>query len=356
MTAAPRVVFERGDSLPDFQLPDVGGAPTGLVMHSRGNPMVFAFCDGHDASVLAPFVAATHQFASADVFVVTRLSCAQNGDLAVRLTIPFGVLSDAEGRVSEVYCHAGVGRPPPSLTIYVLDRRLRVATVVRTDDPAAAVAPVITAVAALAKIPAPTAVPRPAPLLVVPDVFSASLCRELVEMWRTQGNFASGAFNPRTNSDDAVEDQNAKARRDHIIADKDLRAQIGGLIGRRVAPEVAKAFDFQIVGTTELKIARYGADSGGYFRAHRDNDAPAIAFRRFAMSLLLNDPDEYTGGALRFAEFGPEEYRPRAGEALIFSCSLLHEVLPVLDGERFVLLCFFFGERERQMLQKGARA
>jgi len=31
-------------------------------------------------------------------------------------------------------------------------------------------------------------------------------------------------------------------------------------------------------------------------------------------------------------------------------------VLPVLDGERFVLLCFFFGERERQMLQKGARA
>lgn len=354
MTAAPRVVFERGDSVPDFQLPDVGGNPTGLSIHSRGNPMVFAFCDGRDDAVLAPFVAALGRLEKADVFIVTRLSCADNGALAVRLNIPVGVLADPQGTVSDVYCHASE-RAVPTLTIYVLDRRLRVAAVSRTDDPTVAVEAVVTAVDSVARQPSPVAVPRPAPILTVPEVFDAALCRDLIRIWRTEGNFASGSFNPRANRDDGVESQTSKARRDHIVDDPALRARIANLIGRRVAPEVAKAFDFQVVGTTELKIARYGADTGGYFRVHRDNNAPATAFRRFAMSLLLNEPDEYSGGGLRFAEFGPEEYRPRAGEAVVFSCSLLHEVMPVLDGERFVLLCFFFGERERQMLQQGKR-
>lgn len=354
MTAAPRVVFERGDSVPDFQLPDVAGNPTGLSIHSRGNPMVFAFFDGRDEAALMPFVAALGRLDKADVFIVTRLSCADNAALAMRLTIPVGVLADTEGRVSGVYSYAG-DRPPPPITIYVLDRRLRVAAISRTNDPSAAVAATVAAVDGLAHLPAPVAVPRPAPLLTVPDVFDPALCRDLVQLWRTAGNFASGSFNPRANRDDGVESQTSKARRDHIIDDKELRGRIGNLIGRRVAPEVAKAFDFQVVGTTELKIARYGADTGGYFRAHRDNNAPATAFRRFAMSLLLNAPDDYTGGGLRFAEFGPEEYRPQAGEALIFSCSLLHEVMPVLEGERFVLLCFFFGARERQQLQQGNR-
>ncbi len=353
MTPAPRVVFERGDSVPDFDLPDVNGMPTGLLRYSRGNPMVFAFCHGGDEAVLAPLVAAASRLVKADVFVVTRLPCEQNGHLAMRLTVPFGVLSDVQGQVSEVYGHAGAGQAQPAFTAYVLDRRLRVSTVVRANDAQPAVDSVVAAVDDLAQTPPATVVPRPAPLLAIPDVFDSTLCRDLVALWRTQGNFASGSFNPLTNSDDAVEHQTSKARRDHIIDDKDLRSRIGDLIGRRVAPEVAKAFDFQVVGTTELKIGRYGADTGGYFRAHRDNTAPATAFRRFAMSLLLNDPDDYTGGALRFAEFGPEEYRPKAGEALIFSCSLLHEVMPVLKGERFVLLCFFFGAREREMLKKA---
>ena len=68
------------------------------------------------------------------------------------------------------------------------------------------------------------------------------------------------------------------------------------------------------------------------------------------MSLLLNDPDEYEGGELRFAEYGPELYRPAAGDAVIFSCSLLHEVLPVRQGRRFVLLCFLFGDEEARRL------
>ncbi|MGH9334082.1 MAG: 2OG-Fe(II) oxygenase, partial [Vicinamibacteria bacterium] len=73
-----------------------------------------------------------------------------------------------------------------------------------------------------------------------------------------------------------------------------------------------------------------------------DNLSPATAHRRFALSLNLNEA--YEGGELSFPEYGPIRYRPAAGEALLFSCSLLHEVSEVTSGERFALLSFLFGE------------
>ena len=49
---------------------------------------------------------------------------------------------------------------------------------------------------------------------------------------------------------------------------------------------------------------------------------------------------EYEGGDLRFPEYGIDLYRPPTGGAIVFSCSLLHEVLPVTKGRRFVFLTF----------------
>ncbi len=62
----------------------------------------------------------------------------------------------------------------------------------------------------------------------------------------------------------------------------------------------------------------------------------------FALTLNLND--DYTGGELRFPEYGSQLYRPDPGAALIFSCSHLHEVRDVTAGRRFVLLSFLSGE------------
>jgi len=54
----------------------------------------------------------------------------------------------------------------------------------------------------------------------------------------------------------------------------------------------------------------------------------------------VNLNDGYEGGELHFPEYGPHLYRPEAGGAILFSCSLLHEVLPVTRGRRFTLLSF----------------
>ena len=57
------------------------------------------------------------------------------------------------------------------------------------------------------------------------------------------------------------------------------------------------------------------------------------------MTLNLNG-DQYEGGELTFPEYGPDLYKPGDGGAVIFSCSLLHEALPVTEGTRYALLTF----------------
>ena len=52
----------------------------------------------------------------------------------------------------------------------------------------------------------------------------------------------------------------------------------------------------------------------------------------------------FTGGDLRFPEFGPRCYRPPTGGAVVFCCSLLHEVTPVTAGVRYAFLPFLYDE------------
>ena len=47
---------------------------------------------------------------------------------------------------------------------------------------------------------------------------------------------------------------------------------------------------------------------------------------------------------MRFAEYGRQLYAPGIGGAVIFSCSLLHEALPVTSGRRFALFSFLCDE------------
>jgi predicted 2-oxoglutarate/Fe(II)-dependent dioxygenase YbiX/peroxiredoxin len=353
MALPPNVVLQRGDRVPDFRLPDVGGAPTGPLLHSRGNPMVFAFSDAADDATLQPFVDAVGDLGGADLFLVTSQSAAANLTLARRFNLSFGVLSDTEGSVCRLFGFSGAGQPGGRLAVYALDRNLRILDVVRPNDGAYSLEPIVTAIKEAVPLPTPLPSPRPAPILLIPNVLDAKTCASFIATWHKKGNIASGTFDAQGNTDLGAGEQTSKARRDHEVADPKLKAVIGEMIGRRVAPEMQKAFDYQIVGTTMVKIARYGADTGGYFRPHRDNTTPDVQHRRFALSLVLNDPADYTGGGLRFAEYGPEVYYPPAGAALVFSGSLLHEVTPVTEGERFVLLTFLFGPREKEALQKG---
>jgi predicted 2-oxoglutarate/Fe(II)-dependent dioxygenase YbiX/peroxiredoxin len=329
--------------VPDFVLPDAIGQPTSLLVHSRGKPMVLVFCERDHDRNLAPFVAAAGRLALADPFVVTRLAPDANLALAERAKIPWGVLGDATGAVGARYGFAGLGQPVPALTTYTLDPGLRVLHVDRGGDPHTHLANAIAAIAEVAPL-APLRERRGVvPVLTIPRVIDPAACAELIRWWHERGTHRSGTIDAFANRQiESGYSEASKKRRDHDVADPALIARLNDVMQRRVFPEVAKTFQYRATRTTGYKIACYldPQAEGGYFRAHRDNIAPMSAHRRFAVSLLLNPAADYAGGALHFPEYGPEAFKPEAGEALVFSCSLLHEVTEVTRGQRFVLLTF----------------
>ncbi len=121
-----------------------------------------------------------------------------------------------------------------------------------------------------------------------------------------------------------------KQRRDHEIADTALLQRLRQRIEWRLVPEIHKAMQVKATRIERYIVARYD-HTGGYFRPHRDNNQLGTSHRQFAVTINLNAED-YEGGDLAFPEFGALTYRPASGDGVVFSCSLLHEALPVHQG------------------------
>jgi predicted 2-oxoglutarate/Fe(II)-dependent dioxygenase YbiX len=250
-----------------------------------------------------------------------------------RTGAPAGVVdvpiwSDHDGVVADAY-----GVTCQELTAVVLDPNLRVVGVVVGEGFADRVVDLL---AGAAHDDHPVEVVTQAPVLMLPRVLDVAYRDRLIEVWERAGSAETGVA--RTGSD--VLDAKVKRRRDHTVDDPDLLRELTSALGRRVFPEVFKAFAFRPTRFEGFKIACYDAATGGFFRPHRDNLTPSTAHRVFALTLNLND--DYDGGQLRFPEYGNQRYRPGAGAALVFSCAHLHEVLDVTAGRRFVLLSFLY--------------
>lgn len=181
-----------------------------------------------------------------------------------------------------------------------------------------------------------------APVLIVPDLFSADDCRQFIEFW--EGNEKTSGTVVSANSDVNTVREKSKRRLDVFLPDDHaLLHKVTKSVTGRVGPEILKAFQFRIEIMEGVRIGCYDSAERGFFRAHRDNTTPATEHRRIAFSVNLNTGD-YDGGGLRFPEYGPYVYCPDRGAAVVFSCSLLHEVMPVTKGRRFGLFSFFSTE------------
>lgn len=180
-----------------------------------------------------------------------------------------------------------------------------------------------------------------APVLLVPRVLEPELIAQVIAWFRATGEgHDSGVIVHEKGEAQFRLDPAVKMRREARIEDPVLDAVLHDRLLRRVLPEIARAFAFEVKQREAFKVLRYVA-GGGYFRAHRDNDSRDVAHRRFAMTLNLNS-GEYTGGRLRFPEFGCREYEAPSGGALLFSCALLHEVTDLTAGTRYAMTSFFF--------------
>jgi predicted 2-oxoglutarate/Fe(II)-dependent dioxygenase YbiX len=190
------------------------------------------------------------------------------------------------------------------------------------------------------------AVRMQAPVLIIPDLFPAADCQSFIEFWEANDK-TSGTVVAEGTDFNAVYEQSKRRQDVFLPDDHPLLHRVTRSVTERVGPEILKAFQFRIEIMEGVRIGCYDAADRGFFRGHRDNTTPATAHRRFAASVNLNTGD-YTGGGLRFPEYGPDIYCPDRGAAAVFSCSLLHEVLPVTAGRRFGLFTFFSTEADEK--------
>ena len=191
-----------------------------------------------------------------------------------------------------------------------------------------------------------------APTLLIPRVLEADQCEALIAYWqrkeKTEDRVANTGYGHQHRK------ATVKKRADVVVADEGIFEMVKGQLAKRVVPAIGQAFQTEVKGFEALRIGCYESSSGGHFARHHDDTTPYTAHRQFAMSLNLNDG--YQGGQVQFPEFGRALYCPPAGGAIVFSCSLLHEVLPMTRGRRFALFTFLFdaagAERERQLQQE----
>lgn len=327
-------MIEVGERAPDFALP-TGDAGSTRFYGRVGGAASLLVLAGNDADGGADLAERLRDRLDVEAWLV---ACSPPSDDAATFRDPQGGVHGAY----DVDVDGGT-------VVLVLDPNVRVAAIhgpitdIDASDIDAVLTEVASSVRALADDRPGAVVERHAPVLLIPGAISDDLCDEVVALWQAADPVETGVETMADGRRVDALDHLRKRRRDHVVTDREFQRRLTSHIGNRVIPELQKAFAYDASRFEGFKIGCYTDQDAGFFAAHRDNLSPATAHRRFALSVNLNAPGDYDGGGLRFPEYGPGVYRPDRGEALVFSGSHLHEVLPVTRGRRFVLLSFLFG-------------
>lgn len=237
------------------------------------------------------------------------------------------ILTDPDAAVSG-YLKGDFGNTGP--TILVVDRTMRLHARLLLGDPSA-----------LQALKSCHQAVRPgAPVLQIPSVFAADECSRLIDHFNKHDQSSSPSFLYDDGTVEMRPDPAQKTRMDHIVEDDALTMWLMDVVATRIVPETQHAFNFRPKGAEKFKLVSYSASDSGHFAVHRDNISPDTANRRYALTVNLNTHD-YEGGGLSFPEYDPTPVAPAAGGAVVFSCSLAHQVMPVTSGTRFALINFF---------------
>ncbi len=186
-----------------------------------------------------------------------------------------------------------------------------------------------------------------APILYLPNVFDAELCRTLINLYETHGGEESGFMREEAGKTVAAQDYGFKRRKDYNIENQEVIKATQAQILRAVVPEIAKVHQFRCTRMERYIVSCYSAEDGGHFRPHRDNTTKGTAHRRFAVSINLNS--DFIGGEVSFPEYGPRSFKSPPGGAVVFSCSLLHAVSKVTQGRRYAFLPFLYDDAAAQL-------
>lgn len=208
----------------------------------------------------------------------------------------------------------------------------------------------------VARIPAPgriAGMDAQAPVILLDNVFDQDTCRQLITGYEAADRDLSGVMREIDGRTRLVLDDMHKRRRDFLLTDDAERKTITSHIRRRIVPEIEKIHQFKATRIERYLVACYAAEDEAHFRPHRDNTTKGTAHRRFAVSINLSE--DFDGGEVVFPEYGARGFRPSAGGAVVFSCSLLHAVTQVTRGRRYAFLPFLYDDAAAQVREQNMK-
>ncbi len=259
-----------------------------------------------------------------------------------------------KGSVSRLYGALPADETDTTFTpvSYVIGLDFRILAVARHPDPIEQAQSILGALRRIPSLGEPRIAQMQAPVLVLPDVLEPGLCKHLIAGYEANGGTESGFMRERDGKTVLVLDHSHKRRSDWTIEDQKVCDTLRSRVLRRIVPEIKRAFQFKVTRMERYIVACYDAAVGGYFQPHRDNTTKGTAHRRFAVTINLNT-EEYEGGALMFPEYGRTVYRPPTGGAVVFSCGLLHQALPVTKGKRYAFLPFLYDDAAAKIREEN---
>jgi PKHD-type hydroxylase len=107
-----------------------------------------------------------------------------------------------------------------------------------------------------------------------------------------------------------------------------------------------KFFNFDLTYIENLQFSIYDESDQGRYGRHVDFEYMTSGQRKLSFSILLEDPELYTGGDL-VLHYKPQPYtvKREQGVATVFPSTMLHEVTPVTKGTRYSLVGWVVGPR-----------
>jgi peroxiredoxin len=354
MSAVRKFPLGLGETAPWFHCPTLDGSDAYAFDTAAGRPILMLFFGGATNELAKAALAAVQDKRalfdddSAAFFGVT-VDPSDASEKRIRRQLPgIRFFLDYERKISRMF---GAAETAPSEAYrghwLLLDRTLRVRGRFPLTDGEAALK-------ALARLVAAPPVPDWAPVVGVPDVLEPELCRRLIDLYEADGGEDSGFMRDVGGMTKLLVDPRHKVRRDYLVEDPELARALNLRIIHRLLPMVKRAFQYEATRLERLLVGCYEAETGGHFRAHRDDTSKGTAHRRFAVTINLNAED-YEGGDLMFPEYGPRTYRAPTGGAIVFSCSLLHQAMPVTKGRRFAFLPFLYDDIGAKLREENAR-
>jgi hypothetical protein len=141
-------------------------------------------------------------------------------------------------------------------------------------------------------------------------------------------------------------DTTRKRRMDFFINEnncsKNIIKELDDNIFYKLNNIIKDTFNFDIKYRESYKIGHYSSIDRGYYNSHTDKQG-GMDYRNISMVICLSKKEDYQGGEFILNTLG-KIFKLDYGDLLLFRSELIHNVLPVYSGDRYVIISFMFDE------------